>query len=677
MKPFNTITPSPAAPIRRVVGTLALAAFLALALAVNGSLPAGAAPAPAERFITINFNDVDIDVFIRFISEVTGTNFIVDDKVRGKVTIISPNKISLSEAFRVFESVLDVHGFTAVKSGDVTKIVPAPEARTKNVTTLLKESAASNEDKVVTQLIQLHYADPDRIQKLLTPLVSKNSVVLAYEPAGTVIITDVQSNISRLLTILKAIDVPATGSEITVYPLERSDAKKTVSILSSMFTSPTPSAKKEATEKSLKFVAHERSNSVVFLASETDTLRIKELIRMLDKETPGDDGNVQVYYLQHAKAEEIVDVLKAVPKKDKNTGDKAKDAPTISQDVTIAADKATNSVVIMGEKSDYALLERIIKKLDIPRAMVYIESLIVEVDVNKSFDLGTEWQAYGEYSVNKRPAVAGGGFSGQVGSSSYTNTTGIKGGTLPPGGSVMTLAGDIVIGGATFSNLAAVVQAYQQDKNVHILSNPQILTMDNEEATITVGKNVAFQTRSAADAGLETYSSYEYRDVGITLKITPHISKDNLVRLSISQEVSKLDDASTTSTDRPTTLKRVIETTVLVENNSTLVIGGLIDEAINKKITKVPLLGDIPVLGWLFKATSDAEEKTNLYVFLTPRVVNSQVSAETLLKDKTAEAERFEPGTIQLYESKDKRLRVAPVVRGNALTPMENDLEGK
>ena len=651
---------------RRAGRMWVLALCIALTALCWAALPAGAAPIPQDRYITINFNDVDIDVFIRFISEVTGTNFVVDDKVRGKVTIISPNKISLTEAYKVFESVLDVHGFTAVKSGDLTKIIPAPEARTKNVTTLLKREAASAQDRVVTQVVQLDYADPGDLQKLLTPLVSKNSVILAYDPTGTVIITDIQSNITRLLKIVNAIDVPETGNEITVYPLERSDPKKIVDILSSMFAVPKTGNKRAAALKPLKFIAHERTNSVVFMAGETDAARIKELIRMLDRETPENDGNVRVYTLEHAKAEEIVDVLKAVPKKDAGGGDKTKDAPTVSKNITIAADKATNSVVIMGEKSDYTLLEGIIKKLDIPRAMVYIESLIVEVSVEKDFTLGTEWQTFGEFTKNGQAAVAGGGFSG---AGDYVNTGLLHSGKLPAGGSVMAFAESIAIGGVQFPNLAAVVQAYRKDKDVHILSTPQILTTDNEEAIINVGKNVAFQTRSAADAGVETYSSYEYRDVGITLKITPHISKDNMVRLAIAQEVSKLDDVSTTSTERPTTLKRVIETTVLVENNNTVVIGGLIDDAITRSVSKVPGLGDVPLLGWLFKSKSDGVEKTNLFVFLTPRVVNTRASASALLKEKAETAERMEPGTIRLYETKDKDLRVAPLFRDQHPAP--------
>ncbi len=651
---------------------LVLALFFTAAALLFQPLSTGAAPVATERYITINFNDVDIDVFIRFISEVTGTNFVVDDKIRGKVTIISPNKISIKEAFKVFESVLDVHGFTAVKSGDVTKIIPLPEARTKNVATLLKQSAASAEDRVVTQLVQLDYADPAHLQKLLTPLISKNSVILAYEPSSTVIITDVQSNISRLLKIIQAIDVPATGNEITVYPLERSDPKKIVAVLDAMFQASRNNKKSGASGKALEFIAHERTNSVVFLASESATDRIKKLIGILDRETPEGDGNVRVYYLEHARAEDMVDVLKAVPKKDKAGADKTSEAPAVSKNVTIAADKATNSIVVMGEKSDYALLESIIKKLDIPRAMVYIEALIIEVKVDKDFQLGTEWVVGGETVIGGKSIVYGGG-SGSGGS--YGNA--LSNTNFPNGLALGVFGEGITVGSVTFPSLAAVVKAFQQDKDVHILSTPQVLTTDNEEAKITVAQNVPYQT-STSISTTSTTGSFEYRDVGIVLKITPQISKDSMVRLVIELETNKIDELATqavTTDERltPTTFKRTVQTTVIVKDNNTVVIGGLIDDAFTSTLKKVPGLGDIPLIGWLFRSGSDASEKTNLFVFLTPRVVKTDASAVALLKEKTDEVERFEPGTIRLYQSRENNTKVEQVSQDDR--PKKTDSE--
>ena len=237
----------------------------------------GASGGSSDKFVSIDFNNVDIDVFIKFMSELTNTNFVIDQRVKGKVTIISPSKISLDEAYRVFLSVLEVHGFTTVEAGEVVKIIPSPDARTKNIQTRLREQARGPDDKIITQLIPLKYAAPVDVKRLFTPMVSKSSVILAYEPTNTLIITDVASNIQRLLKILNQIDVPGTGQEITVVPLMHSDATKLVGIMNTIFK-PQQAKGKAGSDKSVTMVADERTNTIVVLASEVDTLRIKQLI---------------------------------------------------------------------------------------------------------------------------------------------------------------------------------------------------------------------------------------------------------------------------------------------------------------------------------------------------------------------------------------------------------------
>ncbi|MEE8430954.1 MAG: type II secretion system secretin GspD [Candidatus Desulfatibia sp.] len=612
--------------------------------AMNASAQNARETSVTERFVSIDFNNVDINVFIKFISELTTKNFVVDQRVKGKVTIISPAKISIKEAYKVFESVLEVHGFTTVKAGEIIKIVPSPDARSKNIETRLKEEADSPEDKVVTQLIPLKYASPEEIKRLFAPLISKNSVILAYPPTNMLIVTDVYSNIKRLLLILSAIDVSGMGQELSVIPLEYANANEFIKILNSIFqTKRKPRAKEFGT--SVQFVADERTNAIIVLASEVETARIKKLIQMLDKETPRGKEKIRVYYLENAKAEDLAKVLQSLSAK---TGPaaKGKKAPLISQKVKITADKATNSLIIVGNKDDYLILEDIIKKLDIRRRMVYIESLIMEVNVDKDFRLGVQWLAGGKTKIGGKDAAFGGGFRPEVSMIPAPLTA------LPSlsGFSMGVFTDTINIGNIVFPNLAAIVQAYKKDKDVHFLSTPQILTTDNEEATITVGKNVPFQTRSAADAGTATYSSYEYRDVGITLRITPQISKDRLVRLNIFQEVTKLDELATTSADRPTTLKRTIKTTVIVKDKSTVVIGGLIDDSFTKTTYKTPCLGDIPLFGMLFRSVSKASEKTNLYVFLTPHVIENSAEAEEIYKDRKEQMDLIEEGKIKMYK---------------------------
>jgi len=613
----------------------------------------------SDRFVSIDFNDVDINVFIKFISELTGKNFIVDDKVRGKVTIISPAKISEAEAYKVFESVLEVHGYATVESGKVIKIIQMPEARTKSVKTLIKEERGEPEDKVVTQLIPLKYADADEIKRLFAPMISKQSVILSYPQTNMLILTDVYSNIQRLMKILSAIDVTGIGREVSIVPLESADAEKMVRLLDSIFKNTGRSSKvKTAISNNLAFVADERTNTIVILASEADTLRAKKLISMLDKQIPKGTEKIHVYYLEYASSEELAKVLQMLPSKnDTKAAEGKKSAPVISEKAKIVADKATNSLIITAEKDDYQTLKDVIGKLDIPRSMVYIECLIMEVSVEKGLTMGVEWTATGESSWLDRDGAWGGGFGGannygNLGSMIIPNSAGLN--TYPPGGAIGVFGESIKIGDITFPSLAAVIQVLQKDEDFNILSTPQLVTTDNHEASISIGRNVPYLTKTGTTSSSETYENYEYKDVGITLKVTPQVSEGRMVKLDIYQEIQRLDSAAIAalgSLDRPATLKRTIETTVVIDDGNTLVIGGLIDDQLTRDETKVPCLGDVPYLGWLFKSHSDSNEKSNLYFFLTPHVIKSHNEIEEIKNKKKEEIDRLmKEGKIKMYD---------------------------
>jgi general secretion pathway protein D len=488
--------------------------------------------------------------------------------------------------------------------------------------------------------------------------------VLGYAPANTIIITDVQSNIQRLMKILKQIDQSGAGQQISVVPLQHADASKLVTLLTNLFktTAPRPQQAAGAAEKQPVIVADDRTSTIVMLASEVDTLRIKQLIAMIDKETPRGKGKIQVYYCEHATAEDLAKVLQEIPSQQAGAGAAggaggAPAAPArgpaavVLGKVQINADKATNSLIIMADKEDYEVVEAVIKKLDIPRSMVYIESLILEVNATKSLELGVQWQLFDQTNVNNQNVVYGGKFTGAAGVLNPANALGT-------GLAVGVLTEPFTFGGITLSNITAIVNAVKADTDFRILSTPQILTTDNEEARITVGENRPFQTRATTDISGGTYESFEYRDVGKILKITPHVSEGRNVRLKLSLEVTALDRLATQTTGvtstRPVTTKRTIDTTVLVQDNHTVVIGGLIDDTRSNNETKVPGLGDIPLLGWLFKTQSDANQKTNLYVFLTPRVVKSPEEADKLVGDKKqlpdSIPDKFKGGDIKLYK---------------------------
>lgn len=603
-----------------------------------------------QRYVSIDFNDVDINVFIKFISELTGKNFIVDQRVKGKITIISPSKISVEEAYRVFESVLEVHGYSTVDAGKATKIIPSPYARTMNIETKLKKERDSPQDKIVTQIIPLKYADPNEVKQLFAPLVSKSSVVLAYEPTNMLIVTDVYSNITRLLRIVDAIDVTGIGKEIAMIPLEYANAEEMVNVVNSIFN--TQRKGKRGSDTNITVVADQRTNILVVQASESDVERIRSLVEMLDQEMPRGKEKIHVYYLENAKAEEMVSVLQELPGQEGDGGAPKgkKVSPIVSEKVKVTADKATNSLIIRADKDDYEILESVIEKLDVVRPMVYIEVLIMEVSKDRSFRLGAEWLAGGEASYRDTEGVYGGGFSGGAagGDRGYNFTvprTTSNTALLPPGASLGVFGESIEIGDVAFPSIRAVIQAYHKDRDVHILSTPQVLTTDNETAKITVGKNIPYLTKAAS--GDTNYSNYEYKDVGIELEITPQINKDRKIRLEVNQEVTKLE--TTTDQFQPTTLKRSVETTIEVDDKNTVVIGGLIDESLSSTEYRVPCIGSIPGLGWLFKSMASANDQTNLFVFLTPKVVQKNTEASKIYNNKKEHINELTQDSIKLY----------------------------
>jgi general secretion pathway protein D len=599
---------------------------------------------PDEPYVTIDFDNVDLPVFIKFISELTGKNFVIDTAVKGKVSIVSPTKISADEAYRVFESVLEVHGFAAVPAGSIIKIVPAVSAKSMNVETRLRMEAVSSEDKVITQLIPLRYADPEELKKLFTPLISKNSVVVSYPPTRTLIVTDVLSNIERLLRITKTIDVEGVGEEISVIPLRHAVAATLAKSLDTVFQKRAgrPKAAQQL-EAEVRIVPDERTNSLILLASEDDTFKIKQLVKLLDREAPRGEGSIRVYYLQHANAEELTKVLTTLPSKQTAETEKGK-TPVISKEARIVADKATNSLIIMAEKDDYLVLEEVIQKLDIPRSMVYIEALIMEVNVEKDFSLGVEWEGIKTFSYDGKNAgvFAGSSVDG------FTATASALAGKLPAGFSLGVIGETIEIAGIKFPNLAAVAHAYQQDMDVNILSTPQLLTTDNEEAEIMVGENIPYITSKDTSAAQVDYTNYEYKDVGVSMKVTPQISQERFVRLKIHQEVSRL--IGTRETDRPSTYKRLAQTTVVVKDANTVVIGGLIGDDTTHIDYEVPCLGNMPLIGWLFKSTSRKIKKTNLFVFLTPRIIQNPDEAKKVYQDKKDQIETIKEGVIKMYK---------------------------
>ncbi|MDP3480858.1 MAG: type II secretion system secretin GspD [Desulfoprunum sp.] len=602
--------------------------------AENSTLP-GAPPGKdaGKRFITIDFDNVDIRTFIKYISELTGKNFVVDKTVQGNVTIVSPTKISEEEAYRVFESVLDVHGFTTVTAGSVIKILPSAEARSQNIETLGLNISSDPEDKIVTQLIPLKYSSPEEMKKVLAPLVSKTSVVIAHTPSGMLIVTETLSNIQRLLAIIEALDVEFFKEDIVVIPLKYATSESVSKILGTIYQQAAAARKENTSAPSVKVVPYERINALVVVAGTADIVRVKNLVALLDTEVKRGEGNIHVFYLQNASAVELAKTLTALPEK-QSTDKEGVKIPAISRDVKVTADVETNSLIIIASKEEFSVIEEVIKKLDIPRRMVYLEALIMEVDTDKSFDVGVQWISGGVFADSTGQLVSG--FSGNT-DPAYNLISGINGKdpSLPTGFSLGVLKQGIQIGGITFPNIAAILRAYKSDSDINIISTPQILTTDNKKAEISVGENVPYITSQNTTSAEQDYTQYEYKDVSTKLTITPHINQADTLRLEIKTEIVKLKGNDPSDKFRPTTYKRTADTTVILNDTDTVVIGGIIGQDATNSVWSVPLLGDIPILGRLFKTETRSSNKTNMFIFITPHIIRNpaDLSVITLKKE--------------------------------------------
>jgi general secretion pathway protein D len=638
------------------------------------SFPFGPRPAAAaDDTITMNFEDTDIQIVIKFISQLTRKNFIIDEKVRGKVTIISPEKITVQEAYSVFESILEVNGFALVPAGTATKIIPSSEAKQKALETVIgkRDMRRKHADEFVTQVMRLDYTDADELAGLVRPLFSPDGHLVAYRPTNTLIMTDVKSNLSRILSIINELDVKGYHADLYVIPLEYASVATVTDHLNAILEktaatgvkrpvrrtartgkTPTP-ATAAGVSSSAKILADERTNSLIVVATRNDYKIIIRLVEKLDVEAPEGKGRVNIYYLQHVVADEIVADLKEFItgiQPGQRTGQAVARAVPTQTDIKIVANKATNSLIINANPEDYEQIKSVLQKLDIPRSQVLIEALIMEVRGTDTLNLGVEWQAFGG-EVGTDNSIDKLGFGGSLtNQGNLVNVIGaINEREIPAslgGGFNLGVFGNFIeVDGLEFPSISALVTAVATRTDTNVLATPQILTTDNEEAEIKVGENRPFLTQSrTGEQGVnDVFQSFDFRDVGLTLKVTPHISQNRVVRLELFQEITRVDEVATEATGAtaPVTNKRSADTTVVVQDGHTIVIAGLIQDAVTDTSTKVPCLGDLPVLGYLFKSKSNSNDKTNLMIFLTPHIIANPIEAAELSERKHSEFESY------------------------------------
>jgi general secretion pathway protein D len=619
------------------------------------------------QFITMDFDGVDIKVFIKFIADITGKNFIIDDKVTGKITVISPRKMTLDEAYRVFLSVLEVNNFGTVEMGGVTKIVRSADAITKSLETTT-EPPLIKDDSMITQIIQLKYVDANDIKTLLSPLMSKaSSQLLSYPQSNVLIVTDNKANIKKLMDILKVVDVAGFAQEVRIFPLTYASAADLATKLNDILSE----GKQDETQRlralrqqqdvagtktATKIIPYERTNSLIVLAAPPDVSGIEELIQKLDIPTPSGKEDIHVFYLQYANAEDMAKVLTEIPtpenpeaptppgqqgapKTAQQAIQKTTQNPALKeQNIKISPDKETNSLIIYADPYAYKSLVETIKYLDIPRKQVYVKALIMEVNTNHDLNFGVQWTYASDFkydSKNKTGAVVG-----RTGNSFITSPSDLPTGPLLGviGEAITIKQGSTTL---TFPNMSSFVNAMANDSDVNVISTPQILTMDNQEAEIKVGSNVPYVTNTTTDTTNlnNTVRTFDYRDVGVTLKLTPQINQQGDIRMKLFTETSTLVQGTGDTEFAPTTLKRSASTMVNMHDGSTMVIGGLIGDTLSLTNYRVPLLGDIPLLGYLFKSLSRSREKTNLYIFLTPYIIDTNEKGQALYQEKNREAD--------------------------------------
>ncbi|MGY8815106.1 MAG: type II secretion system secretin GspD [Gammaproteobacteria bacterium] len=556
--------------------------------------------------VNFDFEDANLRTVIQAVAEFTGKNFLVDPRVQGKVTVVAPTPLSEDEAYKVFQAVLEVNGFVTVEAEGAIKIVPAEEGKIRD-TSVYDEDPRPNNDDIETRVLRLTYVNPERLVPILRPLVPSYGHMAADSESSSLIITDRAANVDRIVSIVSRLDRPAESGEIEVIPLMYASAQEMSLLLGKLY--PTESG-------GITIMEDSRTNSLIVKADLVARNEIRTLTRDLDMPTEI-TGDTHVIFLNNADAENLVEVLQDMV----NTNGARGDAENSNAQIT--ADPDTNALIIHASKSDFNVIRQVIEDLDVRRLQVYVEALIAEVSTDFAREFGLQFQTSDGLREGSRGVIGGTGFN--VG----TNIQGAVANPLATGAglSIGFIDGTLTLpNGTEVANLAALARALDTQTNANILSTPNILTMDNQEAEIVVGQNVPFVTGGFSQISSGTaidnpFQTIERRDVGLTLRIKPQITEGSSIKMEIYQEVSSVVPRG--EARDIVTNTRSLKTTVIAENDRMIVLGGLIQDDISLNRQKVPFLGDIPILGQLFTYRSNVRNKTNLLVFLRPRIIRA------------------------------------------------------
>ena len=669
--------------MRVTAGFVAIVTLLTCMPLPRGAIaadPPAAVPAGqgSPNSITLNFRDAEVDTVIGAFGHLLNRTFIIDPRVRGKITLETPRPVTRGQAYQLLQSQLRLQGFAIVDSGQVSRVVPEADAKLQNSPVGVGRADLAGGDQIVTQIFRLSYESASNLVPVLRPLISANNTISAYPSNNSLVITDYASNLQRLGKIIATLDSPST-SEVEVIPVRHAlatDLAVSVSRLLDDSQRAGAGAQVDPGQR-VSVMADTRINALMFRAASTAKLNLaKSLVSRLDQPS-NEPGNIHVVYLRNAEAARLAVVLRSVLSGSDSgaQGTLGQGLSSLSQTgtpagstgaalgtqntpgatplaqssatpanvavnaggVIIAADSSTNSLIITAPAPLYRNLRAVIEKLDARRVQVFIESLIVEVSAEKAAELGIQWQFLSQGSGTGSTVVGGTNLPARsTGSNILDATANIL--ALGQGLNIGLIRSGSVIGGAAGAvNLGLLARALESGANANILATPNLLTLDNEEARIIIGQNVPFITgqfsaTGTAGAAVNPFQTIERRDVGTTLRVRPQVSEAGTVKLQIFQEVSNVQDRTLAA--GLITNRRAIESNVLVDDGQIVVLGGLIEERVEGGSEKVPGLGDLPFVGQLFRYDSRKRTKTNLLVFLRPVVVRDANAAHSVTADR-------------------------------------------
>ena len=606
-------------------------------------------PKPGDP-ITLNFNNAEIEAVARTIALISGMNVVVDPRVKGTITLVTEKPVSRSVAMAQFLSGLRLQGFTMVESAGLLKVVPEADAKLQSGAVETSDSApkGAGGGQIVTQIFKLNFESASNLVAVLRPLISPNNTINANPGNNSLVITDYADNLRRIARIIAVMDV-SNATQVEVIDLKHAIAVDLAPLVLKLIDSSASASGAAAGTADTSFkttvIAEPRSNTLVVRAANTARVElVKSLVAKLDQpglSSNGALGNIHVVYLKNADATKLAATLRAAmgsaatnPQSSSNASANAA-APAATSGGQVQADTATNSLIITAPEPQYRQLREVIERLDARRAQVFVESLIAEVSADRAAEFGIQWQGVLGKNGDSVIGLLGTNF-GAGGKNIVSLSAGAAAGTVAP-------ARGINIGAAPQTNgiyaLGFLARFLEESGAGNVLSTPNLLTLDNEEAKIVIGQNVPFVTgqftnSNTGNGAVNPFQTIERKDVGLTLKVKPQISENGTVKLTIFQEVSSVQASTVNATNGPTTNKRTIESNVLVEDGSVVVLGGLLQDEFQGSGEKIPGLAELPLIGNLFKSESRGRKKTNLMVFLRPVVVRDGAATERLSLDR-------------------------------------------